>query len=134
MQPCAGCDFLGQGPFAMLLTPHGPATPPVVTPPVPILVNQPEYSRTPIGSPGLSLAMGRTGSEPLHLSLVDGSPASLELFDLVGRRLWSRELGELGPGEHEVRIRDGAWYPSGVYMARLTQGGHTARAHVAVIH
>ena len=41
---------------------------------------------------------------------------------------------KLGSGEHEVRIGDGAWYPPGVYMARLTQGGHTARAHVALIH
>jgi hypothetical protein len=134
MPTCAGCDFPGHGPFAMLLTPHGPATSPIVTPPAPILVNQPEYSRMPAGSAGFSLAIGCTGAEMLHLSLLDGSPASLELFDLVGRRLWSRELGELGPGEHEVRIGDGAWYPSGIYMARLTQGSHSARAHIAVIH
>jgi hypothetical protein len=118
----------------MLLTPHGPATAPVATPLAPILVNQPEYSRTPPGSPVFSLAMGRTGAETLHLSLVDGSPASLELFDLAGRRLWSREVGELGPGDHEVRIGDGARYPSGVYMARLKQGSHAARAHIALIH
>jgi hypothetical protein len=129
-----GIDFTYESAFAMLLTPHGPATAPVATPLAPILVNQPEYSRTPPGSPVFSLAMGRTGAETLHLSLVDGSPASLELFDLAGRRLWSREVGELGPGDHEVRIGDGARYPSGVYMARLKQGSHAARAHIALIH
>jgi hypothetical protein len=134
MQPCAGCDFLGQGPFAMLLTPHGPAAAPSTPPPAPILENQPEYSRTPAGSPVFSLTMDRTDAETLRLSLLDSSPASLELFDLAGRRLWSREVGELGPGEHEVRIGNGAWYPSGVYMARLQQGSRAARVHVAVIH
>src|SRR5437667_8452376 len=104
----------------MLLTPHGPATAPIATPLAPILVNQPDYSRTPPGSPGFSLAIGRVDAGRLHLSLADASPASLELFDLAGRRLWSSEVGALGPGEHEVRIGDGVPYPPGVYMARLT--------------
>lgn len=133
-QACAGCDYAGVSPFAMLLTPHGPATAPVATPSAPILVSQPAYSRSPSSSPPPSLTIGRVGAGLMHLSLPEASAASLELFDLAGRRLWSREVGELGPGEHELRLGDGTSYPSGIYLARLMQGGRIARARIAVIH
>jgi len=70
----------------------------------------------------------------MNLSLDGESPALLEVFDVGGRRLWSREVGGLGPGQHEIHLGDGEAFPSGVYMARLTQGSHAVRAHVAVIH
>jgi len=119
-------------PFAMLLTPHGPATAPVATPLAPILVNESEYIQA--SSPEFSLSIGSTGAQTVRLSLQDGSQALMEVFDVSGRKLWSREVGGLGPGAHEVRIGDGERYPSGVYMARLTQGGRSVGSHFAVIH
>jgi hypothetical protein len=134
-QACGDCvNSQADSPFAMLLTPQGPATVPSAASLAPISVSQPDYSRTPPGSPGLSLSMRSTGAQTVNLSLEGDSPALLEIFDVGGRRLWSREVGGLGTGVHEVRLGDGERYHAGVYMARLTQGSHVVRAHVAVIH
>jgi hypothetical protein len=129
-----GIDFTYESAFAMLLTPHGPATAPVVPSTAPISVNPPVYFLTPASSHGLSLSMSSTSAQTVNLSLDGESPALLEVFDVGGRRRWSREVGALGPGQHEIRLGDGEAFPSGVYMARLTQGSHAVRAHVAVIH
>jgi len=133
-QACTDCNFEALSPFAMLLTPHGPATAPVTPPLAPISVNQPDYSQAPANARGLSLAMSSTGVQTVSLSLEGATPALLEVFDVGGRKLWAREIGGLGTGVHEVRLGDGETYPSGVYMARLTQGNHMVTAHVAVIH
>jgi hypothetical protein len=69
----------------------------------------------------------------MRFALPDAAPAILELFDVAGRRLWSRDVGSLGPGEHEVRLGDGAWFPPGLYLTRLTQGDHMATARVAIV-
>jgi hypothetical protein len=130
----SGGDWTYASPFAMLLTPHGPATAPVVLSTAPISVNPPVYSQTPASSHRLSLSMSSTGAQTVNLRLDGESPALLEVFDVGGRRVWSREVGGLGPGQHEIHLGDGEAFPSGVYMARLTQGSHDVRAHVAVIH
>jgi len=129
-----GSDWTYSSPFAMLLTPHGPATAPVTPSVAPISVNPPANSQAPASAHELSLSMSSASAQTVNLSLEGGSPALLEVFDVGGRRLWSREVGALGVGVHEVRLGDGESYPSGVYMARLTQGSHGVRAHVAVIH
>ena len=69
----------------------------------------------------------------IRFALPDATPAALELFDAAGRRLWSRDVGSLGVGEHAVRIGDGAWLPPGIYLTRLVQGKRVATARVAVI-
>ena len=130
---CETCGSSQQSAFAMLLTPDGPATAPT-TPTVAIEKPQAQHSRQTLAPSVLSLKCGAQGSSTLSLSLLDDSPAALELFDLAGRKLWSRGVGLLGPGTHLRRIGDGAWLPAGVYMARLTQGTHVAVARVAVIH
>ncbi|MFN8589247.1 MAG: T9SS type A sorting domain-containing protein [Candidatus Eisenbacteria bacterium] len=66
--------------------------------------------------------------------LPDASSASLELYDLSGRRLWSRDVGPLGAGSHTVRLADGAWLPPGVYFARLTRGLEAATVRVTTLH
>jgi hypothetical protein len=70
----------------------------------------------------------------LQLSLADASPATLELFDVMGRRLWSREVGDLGGGEREVLVGGGAMLPPGLYLARVTQGDHRVTARVIIMH
>ena len=59
------------------------------------------------------------GALRVEFSLTDGQPATLELLDVTGRRLSSREVGGLGPGRHRLELRDDL--PAGVYLVRLTQ-------------
>jgi len=118
--------------FAMLLTPTGPA----VAATGASVAGAPE---APVPAPGprrvpaFGLAMSSPGAGVV-LSLPDAAPATLEVFDIAGRRLWSREVGGLGSGEHVVRLGDRASLPAGVYLARLVRGDRTATARVIVIH
>jgi hypothetical protein len=57
----------------------------------------------------------------LRFSLAGRSPATLTLFDVQGRPVWTRQVAGLGPGEHAVVVEP-ALNP-GVYLARLEQGG-----------
>jgi len=66
----------------------------------------------------------------LAFSLLDGSPARLDVFDLAGRRVAAREVGTLGAGRHVLPM--GRFAP-GVYVVRLTQGSRTATLRAAVI-
>jgi hypothetical protein len=65
-------------------------------------------------------------------SLTDNSPATLELVDLVGRRVFSRAVGTLGAGFHVVPMDRGN-LPIGIYAVRLTQHGRTLSSKVTVI-
>jgi VCBS repeat protein/type IX secretion system substrate protein len=65
------------------------------------------------------------GALTVTFSLQDGPPASLELYDVSGRRVLAREVGGLGPGVHSVALEASGSLPSGVYMIRLTQGGRS---------
>ena len=131
---CDICDFTIPNLFAMLLTPHGPATAPLPLVPAPVLV-PPSASSRGFSHPSALWLRSEPGTgHRVQLSLLDGSRALLELFDISGRRIWSRELDGLAPGPHELRLGDGAWFPSGIYMARLTQGNHEARVRVALLH
>jgi hypothetical protein len=72
-----------------------------------------------------------SGGITLRIQLPSGEPATVALFDLAGRRVWSREIGHLGAGLHEVRA-EGAAVKSGVYFVRLTQAAVARSARVAV--
>jgi hypothetical protein len=58
--------------------------------------------------------------------------ARLELIDVGGRRIASRDVGALGAGRHTLDLARGLRLPSGLYFMRLTQGDRriTARAVV----
>jgi len=66
----------------------------------------------------------------LVFSLLDDSPARLDVFDLAGRRVVGRDVGAMGPGRHELAM--GRLAP-GVYVVRLTQGTMMATRRAAVI-
>jgi hypothetical protein len=63
-----------------------------------------------------------SGAFTATLSLPDAFPAGLELLDLAGRRVWSLDVGALGPGTHRVRIATDRRLASGIYLLRLTHG------------
>jgi hypothetical protein len=66
-------------------------------------------------------------------TLPESGSAVLELIDITGRRVFSREVGALGPGRHTVRIDDQAALAPGVYVIRLTQGGRVVQARGVVM-
>lgn len=68
----------------------------------------------------------------LPLTLPDSGPASLQLVDIRGRLVATREVGSLGAGRHVVDLAAGLKLRAGVYLVRLTQGGlqRTTRAVV----
>jgi hypothetical protein len=59
--------------------------------------------------------------------------AVLDLLDVTGRRIQSRELAGLGPGPHAVALGEGSEAP-GLYFVRLSCGGETRWQRVVVIH
>jgi hypothetical protein len=68
----------------------------------------------------------------LRFSLPGAASASLEVFDLQGRRLLTvfRDVS-FGAGSHEATIQTGAW-PLGLYLFRLSGGGASATRKVLV--
>lgn len=84
----------------------------------------------------LALAIGRPTPNPssgrvtFAISLPDGRPARLEVLDLAGRRVGSRDLAGLGVGRHTISLDEVAALAPGLYVAQLSQGGETRRARV----
>lgn len=68
----------------------------------------------------------------VSLALQTNQPATLELLDVQGRRVLSRAIGELGPGEHEVQLPAGR-LAAGLYFVRLSQGRLNRHGRVVVI-
>ena len=83
----------------------------------------------PAMASGLALGGFRPNPAPagaaVFFTLSGASPAHLEVLDVAGRHVLSREVGNLGSGTHMVRV-DGA--TPGFYLMRLTQSGHTVTA------
>ncbi len=73
-----------------------------------------------------------TGSLVVAFTLATNEPAILELLDVGGRRVLTRDVGALGAGRRVLSLSDSGWLPNGVYWLRLTQGGVTAVARCAV--
>jgi hypothetical protein len=73
------------------------------------------------------------GAGPLSLSfsLPNGSPATLSLVDLSGRRVFERSVGDLGAGFHVVRLD--ANLPAGIYVVRLSQAGRTLTTKATIV-
>jgi len=92
------------------------------------------YGTTAVDVPLRALSVAAHAADgrfTLTVELPTGEPASLVLYDLAGRRVWSRSVGQLGPGTHELTA-DGAGFPSALYFVRLTQGKAACEARVAM--
>jgi hypothetical protein len=61
----------------------------------------------------------RGGPLAVHFALPNGSNATLDLFDVVGRLVDSRAVGLLGAGSHRIETKR---VSAGVYYVRLSQG------------
>ena len=73
------------------------------------------------------------GRIDVSLTLPDGAPARLELYDLAGRRIASRDLAQLGAGVHRMRLEESAGLSSGIYLIRLIRGGEVRTSRVVLL-
>ena len=69
----------------------------------------------------------------VEFALRDGSEARLDVLDVAGRVLTSRQVGTLGPGLHGLNVAEGSALQPGIYFLRLTQAGSQVRARAAVV-
>jgi hypothetical protein len=74
-----------------------------------------------------------SGGASVTLTLPDGRGARLDLLDLAGRRLFSRDLAGLGPGRHVVPLDEAAALAPGIYTLRLAEGGAVKLARLCVV-
>jgi hypothetical protein len=77
------------------------------------------------------ISNGRRGSIALEIALPAPGDARLEMFDVAGRRVDTRDLSGLTRGIHPVGIP--AQLANGVYWARLHQGTSMKTARVVVL-
>jgi len=63
-----------------------------------------------------------TGEMTVQFTLPDAAPATVELLDVAGRRLWKQDVGPLGAGIHVMRVSPARVPPPGLYLLRLTHG------------
>src|SRR5207249_5438742 len=72
------------------------------------------------------------GDPVVAFSLASGGPATLEMFDLSGRLVLSREVGSLGAGNQSIRLTGSGRLAAGVYAVRLRQGLKIATVRAVV--
>jgi hypothetical protein len=93
-------------------------------------------------SPGgtVALAIRRIAPNPAHgpidvwFTLPRAGGATLELYNVAGRRVLGRDIGTMPAGEHRVNLAaEGAVAP-GVYFVALSQNGVVRRTKVAILN
>jgi hypothetical protein len=99
----------------------------------------PPVSAPSAGDDGARLAIEGTRPHPavgtmlVSIVLPAPGPATIEAFDLSGRRVLFQRLEDLGPGRHSVRMRASEALRPGVYVLRLSEGGRSTSARVVVV-
>jgi hypothetical protein len=92
---------------------------------------------TPALPRGLAISAVRpnpgTGSFSIDFVLPERGEVTLELFDIAGRRVMVRRLGELLAGMHTLRPPVGAALPCGTYFFVLRQARERATARLVVV-
>jgi hypothetical protein len=117
------CDQVGQ-------VEPAPVTPDATTQ----IVTGIEDTRLPVRF-GMILA----GSNPVRsnatveLALPRAGRARIEVIDIAGRLVFSREFKELRAGYHPVTLNEFDRVFPGVFMVRATSGGESARIKIAVV-
>ena len=69
----------------------------------------------------------------VQLELRDNGAARLDVIDLAGRLIASRDVGRFGPGRHEIDLENGGRMRPGIYFLRLRQGAAEDRSRVVVL-
>jgi hypothetical protein len=94
------------------------------------VVDVPHVGPSTLALAPLSPTPSRNGRLGLRFTLPREGAASVELLDLAGRRVASRDLGTLPAGPHELDWSLGGRVPPGVHLVRLRFGAdeRTVRA------
>ncbi len=96
----------------------------------------------PAAAAGVALRVGLAGAWPnpsrgaptLSFALpAGGGPAVLEVFDVRGRRVFTRDVAALGPGAHALDLHDAFPARAGVYLATLRTGATTSTRKFAIL-
>jgi hypothetical protein len=103
--------------------------------------NVEEYSETVWATVPSNLAFALVGAVPnpatgplsVAFSLPSAAPARIDLVNVAGRLLFSKEVGDRGPGSHIVPLDLSRKLDAGVYFLQLTQEGRTLKAPVTVV-
>ncbi len=74
-----------------------------------------------------------TGPLAVSFSLASNASARLELINVAGRLMYSKEVGDRGPGRHTVPLDLSQKLDAGVYFLKLTQNGKSLKAPVTVV-
>jgi Big-like domain-containing protein/cadherin-like protein/parallel beta helix pectate lyase-like protein len=88
------------------------------------------------GEPEVAFALHRVSPSPTHgplrvdFSVARAERATIELLDVAGRRVVTREL-IVSPGRHQVELREPL--PAGLYVVRLRQGPSVRTAKAVVL-
>jgi hypothetical protein len=94
-------------------------------------------AETVVTVPSLTLALERAvarhGALAVSLALPSTAPATLELYDVSGRRWASRRLAPSAPGSLEVELRGAQPLRAGVYFVRLRQDAATASLRTVIV-
>jgi hypothetical protein len=94
---------------------------------------------TGVGDGDSRLALERVQPNPVRaqfavsFALPDDWPASLELFDVNGRRVLERQVG-MGAGRHTVSLGTAGEFGSGMYFLRLTSKGRSLNQRIVIGH
>lgn len=94
-----------------------------------------------VDAPGNPPALAMAGVWPnpalsqqrISFSIPATGPATLEVYDLNGRRTYERDLGTLAAGSHLVEIAPGVRFRPGVYFAVLRFGGERKTARFVAL-
>jgi hypothetical protein len=73
------------------------------------------------------------GEASVLFALESGEPATLDVLDVTGRRVLTREVGMLGAGHHALSLPETKGLPAGIYALRLTQAGRTVAAWGSIV-
>jgi hypothetical protein len=73
------------------------------------------------------------GSMNVWFTLASRASATLELIDIAGRRVLRRQVGDLGPGPHQVTLRASPGLRSGLYFLRLIQNDRVLSARLVLM-
>ncbi len=102
------------------------------------LVN-PDVTSVEATEPSLALSIEGTpnpavgGRMIVRFALPRNEPATIEVFDLSGRRVLTRAVGSLRAGAHSLDLTEKESLAAGVYFARLRQGLETRMARILVL-
>jgi hypothetical protein len=70
----------------------------------------------------------------VQFTLPDAQPATLELFDVTGRRVTASEVGSMGAGRHTFDVGASIRLSPGVYLVRIKRSGETQTIRAAVLN